>query len=345
MKCRYFVVCLFYLLTALFAMAETGSLTSSANPSTYGQPVSIQVKVPPQFASFAKRVTFYDGAVPLQTVALTKGTAIFVTSLLAPGTHMIRAIFDGATDVLFTFEQTVVSSGLKTAEHSSASFHANTAKSNQPQFDHSCRTSTQEIVYGSYNVTQPVTIYAVMNMQEDCDGQNFNSDFCTGNVDFYDYSGGQKTLLGTGSPVSGNNPCSRMFTTSSLTAGNHVIVADFEGNPDYSPSSGHITVPISTWSTTTSVASTPNPSTSGEAVTFAVTVVSSLGNTPTGKVKLINGTATFGTATLDSNGMATFSTRHLPVGTDAITVEYPGDGLSAKSASVVLSQVVNPAPK
>lgn len=47
-----------------------------------------------------------------------------------------------------------------------------------------------------------------------------------------------------------------------------------------------------------------------------------------------------GTAVVNSSGIATFTTKHLPVGTDSITAEYLGDGDNALSAAT-LSQVVN----
>jgi hypothetical protein len=79
-------------------------------------------------------------------------------------------------------------------------------------------------------------------------------------------------------------------------------------------------------------------------VTFTATAVpnENAPTTPTGKIKFVNGTETLGTAVVNSNGVATFVTQHLPVGTDSITAEYLGDGDNASSTSAALSQVVNP---
>lgn len=211
----------------------------------------------------------------------------------------------------------------------------------QPQFDRSCRTTTKALVYGNSYVTQTVTIWGVVNMLENCDDQYFNPYFCSGTVAFYDYQAGQKSFLGTGSPANGDG-CTQTFGTSSLTAGNHIIVAEFEGNEDYSGSSGNVTIEISKWPITTTIASTPDPSAYGQDVTFTVTVAGGVENAPTGKVRIINGTVPFGTATLEGNGTAAFNVKNLPVGTDAITAEYLGDSLSAKSTSAVLNQVVTP---
>ena len=212
----------------------------------------------------------------------------------------------------------------------------------QPQVDSSCRTKTQAFVYGNTYVTQTVTVTAVVDMLENCDDQNFNPYFCQGTVNFYDYEGGQKTLLGAGSPVGGNNPCSRMFNINSLAAGTHVIDADFEGNPDYTRSSGRVTVEVDKWPTTTTLTSSPNPSTYGQDVTFMVTTSGGIEDPQFGTVKISNGTTALGMATLNG-GVATFTAKKLAVGTNPITAEFLGDSQSAKSTSTVLDQVVNPA--
>jgi Bacterial Ig-like domain (group 3)/FG-GAP-like repeat len=93
--------------------------------------------------------------------------------------------------------------------------------------------------------------------------------------------------------------------------------------------------------TTTTLSSTPNPSTFGHSVTLTATVTSSSLDKPTGKVIFKNGGTAFGSAIL-SGGVATLNTTKLPVGTLSLTAVYQGDTFSAKSTSAVLMQVVNP---
>jgi uncharacterized repeat protein (TIGR03803 family) len=77
--------------------------------------------------------------------------------------------------------------------------------------------------------------------------------------------------------------------------------------------------------TTTTLASSPNPSTEGETVIFAATVSSSGGAPPDGEtVSFMSGTTTLGTGFL-SSGQATFSTSILPVGRTSVTAVYGGD--------------------
>jgi hypothetical protein len=165
---------------------------------------------------------------------------------------------------------------------------------------------------------------------------------CSGDVFFYDWVDGSRNLLGTGSGVKGNG-CARTFETTSLTVGTHLIEAIYTNDPIFGPSSGRVSQEVSTWPTTTTLTSSPNPSTYGQEVTFTATPAGGIENVLTGKVRISDGAIPFGTATLNGNGVVTFTRKNLAVGTNSITAEYLGDSLSAKSTSPILNQVVNPA--
>ena len=90
---------------------------------------------------------------------------------------------------------------------------------------------------------------------------------------------------------------------------------------------------------TVAVTSSANPSTTGSAVTFSVTV-SSGGDTPTGQVTLLDGTTPLGTAQLAAGGLASFTTATLPSGQHSITVAYAGDGSNSSAVSNPLLQLV-----
>src|SRR5262249_5221535 len=71
-------------------------LTSSLNPSTFGQPVTFTATVTAQSGTPTGNVTFKDGATTLATVALNgSGVAAFTTSTLAIGRHKIIAVYAG----------------------------------------------------------------------------------------------------------------------------------------------------------------------------------------------------------------------------------------------------------
>jgi hypothetical protein len=95
--------------------------------------------------------------------------------------------------------------------------------------------------------------------------------------------------------------------------------------------------------TTTTLTSSPNPSTYGQTVTFTAVVTSKLGAPPDGgTVTFMEGTTVLGTGTL-SGGSASFMTSTLKVGTNAIKAVYGGDSNFASSASKAVKQVVSKA--
>jgi uncharacterized repeat protein (TIGR03803 family) len=96
---------------------------------------------------------------------------------------------------------------------------------------------------------------------------------------------------------------------------------------------------------TTTVTSSPNPSTFGEQVTITATVGPAGPPPPTGTLGFTsNGTAISGCTSVTLNsGTAQCVTSSLPVGTDMIVATYSGDGnYSGSSGSMV--QIVNPVP-
>jgi hypothetical protein len=74
------------------------TLTSSANPSNTGQPVTFTATVTGPGGTPTGSVTFKDGGATLATVALTAGSASFTTSSLALGGHSITASYNGSAN-------------------------------------------------------------------------------------------------------------------------------------------------------------------------------------------------------------------------------------------------------
>jgi len=95
--------------------------------------------------------------------------------------------------------------------------------------------------------------------------------------------------------------------------------------------------------TTTTLTSSPNPSTYGQAVTFTAVVTSSAGAPPDGEtVSFMKGKTVLGTGTL-SGGSATFTTSILKVGTKDVKAVYGGDFDFLSSKSNTVQQVVESA--
>jgi hypothetical protein len=93
--------------------------------------------------------------------------------------------------------------------------------------------------------------------------------------------------------------------------------------------------------TTTTLASSLNPSIYGQSVTFTATVKASSG-TPTGTVTFKNGTATLGSVA-PSAGVANYTTATLAVGTNSVTASYGGSATFNSSTSTAVSEAVNKA--
>jgi YVTN family beta-propeller protein len=133
------------------------------------------------------------------------------------------------------------------------------------------------------------------------------------------------------------------FTTSSLTAGSHQITAVYNGDGNFNGStSATLTQIVNLASTTTTIESSLNPSASGDSVTFTATVsvVAPGEGSPSGTVAFKDGSSTIGTGTLNSSGVATFTTTSLSAGSHSISAEYLGNSNFNPSASATLSQTV-----
>ena len=131
-------------------------------------------------------------------------------------------------------------------------------------------------------------------------------------------------------------------TTTTLTAGTHSLTASYTGSGDHAPSdSAAVSFTVSKASTTTSVASSRNPSLLRRSVTFTATVaaVAPGGGSPSGTVRFYDGTMQLGSATL-TGGKATLTTSKLTRGTHAITAVYAGSPAHAASTSAAIAQVV-----
>nr|WP_246670128.1 IPT/TIG domain-containing protein [Bradyrhizobium stylosanthis] len=74
----------------------TTEVTSSQNPSSYGQSVTFTAKVQSPGGTPTGTVTFNDGGTPIGTSALAAGTATFATTALAVGNHTITATYGGS---------------------------------------------------------------------------------------------------------------------------------------------------------------------------------------------------------------------------------------------------------
>ncbi len=152
----------------------------------------------------------------------------------------------------------------------------------------------------------------------------------TGTVQFLDGA----TVLGTGTLSGG----AATFSVSSLTAGAHSITAVYSGDANNGGStSAVLTQTVNKGASSVTVASSANPSSVGQSVTFTATLTPS---SATGSVQFLDGTAPLGSATV-SGGKAALPVSTLTAGTHSITAVYSGDANNGGSTSPVLTQTVN----
>jgi hypothetical protein len=159
-----------------------------------------------------------------------------------------------------------------------------------------------------------------------------------GTVSFYD----GETLLGT---TNVNSSGTATLPITSLAAGAHSLTAVYSGNTAFAGSTSSVlteTITTLTGSTTTLVGA-PNPAPVGASVTLTATVSPMPTGSSLGTVSFYNGATLLGSGTLNSSGVAIFSTTSLPAGSDSLTAVYSGNLLFAASTSEALSETVNTA--
>ncbi len=130
-----------------------------------------------------------------------------------------------------------------------------------------------------------------------------------------------------------------------LAVGSDSLTAVYQGLPPLEGSTSNTVTQVVHPGTTTTVTSTPNPSTVGQSVTVTATVGPSGPPPPTGTVSFTsNGAAISGCTDVTlSNLTAQCISSSLPTGTDIVVATYSGDGNYGPSQGSVV-QIVNPVP-
>jgi streptogramin lyase len=139
------------------------------------------------------------------------------------------------------------------------------------------------------------------------------------------------------------------YTMATLPAGDHQVVALYNGDFEYgaSPESNTVSQVVQTHPTTLSLTAAPDPSTFGQAVVLSVRVLAA---SPTGTVAFSVDGVPVGVAAVQgvagsTNGLATFSVPDLTVGTHTVMASYSGDDRFATSAATrVVTVQATPTP-
>jgi len=262
------------------------------------------------------RAAFKDGATTFGAASLTAdgigAHATFTYNGLSLGAHSITAVYGGATYFV--------------------------TSTSPPLSQNIILLTTHSFVTSSVNPSAAVQPFV---FTAEVDGQFGETP--TGTVTFMDGT----TTLGTGTLTPGGMGALATLAASFLVVGDHPITVSYGGDSTHAVStSAALPQTVHTATTTTSLATSVNPSITGNPVTFTVHVVAQFGGTLTGTVSFLDGTTTLGMATLtpDANGAsATFTYNGLSLGFHSITAMYVGDASFDASTSAALTQHVRTA--
>jgi hypothetical protein len=291
--------------------ATTAKVTSSKNPSVFGQGVTFTATVAaaaPGTGTPTGTLELLDGSTVLDTATLASGKASFSATALAVGGHPITVIYSG--DGNFAGNTSAVLSQAVNQATSASKVTSSVATS----------------VYG-----QTVTFTAVVTAVSPGAGTP------TGSVTFLDGS----TTLGSGTLSGGK----ATYATSTLAVGSHSIAISYSGDANFAGGTSPVsTQTVNEDASVVAVTSTVNPSVFGQTITLTATVTAKPPGTgtPTGPVSFLDGGTVLYTTAL-SGGTATYTTSSLSVGSHSITVQYTGDGNFSAGKSSARSEVVNQA--
>lgn len=234
--------------TKIGAALTTTTLSTSVNPSVFGQQVSFTATLSPSTPSAVTptgAVTFSDGTTTLGSATISTGTAIFNTNSVTVGSHSITAAYGGDSNFAPS-TSTVLTQVVNQAGTTTSLF----ASPNPSSFG------------------QSVTLTAAVAVAAPGSGTP------TGTVTFLD----GPTALGTTALNSAGNAT---LSTVTLSSGSHSLTAAYGSDTNFAASTSR-TVTLTVQSSTThfSVAA-PASTTAGTAFSVTLTALNSANQTST----------------------------------------------------------------
>jgi hypothetical protein len=293
--------------------ASNGTSTSSAITQTVNKaPTAVSVSSSPNPSNVGQPVTFTVGVAPT--------TATGSASLVADNTNSLGSatLSSGSAQVLIASlaagVHTIIANYLGDGNDATSSSTPFTQTVNKLASNVTVATSNSQSIFG-----QPVTFTATVTPPG-----------ATGSMQFRDGS----TVLGTSPVASGV----AQLPVSSLSVATHSITAVYSGDANNATSTS---APISQFvlkaSTATTLSSSPNPSTLGQAILFTAQVAPAAA---TGSVQFMDSANLMGTSPVNG-GIATLSVSDRAAATHSFTAVYSGDANFNGSTSSAVSQTVN----
>jgi len=294
--------------------ATTTTLTSSLNPSGFGQAVTFAATVATgaETGTLTGTVTFaVDGTAAGSPVAINAaGVAVYSTTALTVGVHSVTASYNSAPDHFPSTSTPLTQTVLEGTIVALASSLNPSSLGAQVTF-----TATVTVPPGGGSVSPDGTVV---------------------------FSDGSTALGSTTLSAAGT----ASLTTSTLANGLHSITATYLGDAGNQIQSSTSTVLVQDVLVPgqVSLVSNPNASNYGAPVTFIVAVAPTGIASATGTVNILDGAQQIGSGSLvGATGQTTFTTSTLAVGSHSITASYLGDSTYGSNTSAAITQVVNPA--
>jgi hypothetical protein len=299
--------------------STTTALTSSANPSVFGQSVTFTATVTVNSPGTGtipagETVTFKDGGAAIGTgTTNASGVATFATSTLSVATHTITAVYTGDTNFA-TSTSTAVSQVVNQASTTTA-----------------LTSSVNPSVFG-----QSVTFTATVTVNSPGAGTIPAGETVT----FKDGT----TAIGTGTT---NASGVATFVTSTLSVATHTITAVYASDTNFAAStSTAVSQVVNKASTTTTITNDLSTATVvGQAYSVAVSVAITApgaGTIPNGDTVTVSDGSASCTVTL-SSAAGSCSLTSTTAGGKTITATYNGDASFNTSTSTGVAHTVNKA--
>jgi hypothetical protein len=288
----------------------TTALTSSVNPSVFGQSTALTATVTaPGGGTPTGAVQFKDGSTVIATGTLDgSGVATVAYDGLSVGPHTLTAVYGSDDDFALSTSPPV------------------TQTVQQAQTTTDVSVTTASPVAG-----QPITYQVVVAPVAPGAGAPTGTVIVT----LDGVPGSPQALVGGALTVNG----------SGLAAGPHTISATYSGSTGFAASDDTASFTVAKAATTTVLTSAPDPSAETQVVTLtaAVTPVAPGAGNPTGLVTFFDGANPIGSASL-SGGQAVLQIDNLAVGPHLLTAGYGGSSSYDPSTSDQVTQVVNVKP-
>ena len=275
------------------------AVVSSINPAVYGQPVTLTATV-----------TDSDGISPTGTVVFSEGGTIYGTVPLSAGVAQL------------TLPQLLVGKHTITAQYSG------------DNSDNPSKANLTETIQGASSTT---AISSRLNPSNYGQSIVFTATVTStagtpdGTVTFKNGTQGLGTVTLSGGQA--------QLSVTTIDAGARTIKATYNGSSVYATSQNSLQQVVVAAPTTLTLTGSPNPASSGQAVTFTATVNCATA-VPTGTITFKDGKTVLGTANV-VNGQAQFTTSTLTTGTHSMTATFKGSQDFAGSTSPNLQEVVN----